>query len=93
VSEDYMDSELYYIDSRSVLYESCYPAVIYTINTLELSQLEGYECYKYNLGDKTYAQDDEFFSEEGRVEVVVTEISHALDQPERNTIKTQTYKN
>lgn len=93
LSEDYTDPELYYIDARSVLYESCYPAVSYTINTLEISQLEGYQLYTYELGDKTYVEDEEFFGLEGRVEVVVTEMSNKLDSPKDNTIKTQTYKN
>jgi hypothetical protein len=93
VDEQYIDPELYYIDAQSVLYESCYPAVSYTIKTVEVSLLEGYELYNYKLGDKTYVEDKEFFGDDNHVEVVVTEISRKLDSPEQDSIKTQTYKN
>lgn len=93
VSEEYIDPELYYIDAQSVLYESCYPAVTYTINAIELSNLEGYELLSYGLGDRTFVEDQEFFGAEGRVEVVVTEKTDLLDRPDQGSIKMQTYKN
>ena len=93
ISEDYIEAETYYVDAQSVLYDSCYPAVTYTINVLELSQLPGYEHFSFNLGDKTYVEDKDFFGEEGRVEVIITETSKQLDSPDQNTIKVQTYKN
>jgi hypothetical protein len=37
ISEDYVDDEKYYIDAKSVMYNSCFPQVAYTINTLSIS--------------------------------------------------------
>jgi hypothetical protein len=87
VSEDYMDDDKYYTDALSVLYNSCYPQVAYTINTIAVQKLPGYENFIFNLGDTTYAEDPDFFGEEGRAEVIITEISEHLDDASKNTIK------
>ena len=91
-SEDYMDDDKYYADALSVMYNSCYPKVSYTINTLALAKLPGYENFTFNLGDMTYAEDPELFGDTGKVEVVITEITENLDDASKNTIKTQNYK-
>jgi hypothetical protein len=85
---------LYYIDSLSTLYSSSRPQVNYTIDVIEISQLEGYENFKFALGDKTYVEDKEFFgwSYDGsnrlyREEVIVSEVTYELDSPESNKIK------
>jgi hypothetical protein len=75
------------------MYNSCYPQVAYTINVLELSQLSGYELFRFDLGDKTQVIDDEFFGEGYREEVIITELSEMLDDPSKNTIKVQNFKN
>lgn len=93
INEEYTDDEKYYADAQSVMYNSCYPQVAYTINVLELSQLPGYELFKFDLGDKTWAIDDEFFGEGYREEVIITELSEMLDDPSKNTIKVQNFKN
>ena len=93
INEEYVDDEKYYADAQSVMYNSCYPQVAYTINVLELSQLPGYELFKFDLGDKTQVIDDEFFGEGYREEVVITELSEMLDDPSKNTIKVQNFKN
>lgn len=100
INEDYIDDNLYYLDAESTLNTSAKPKVTYTINVLELSQLEEYENYLFALGDKTYIEDTEFFgwTNVGGVqtpyheEIVVTEITYGLDQPEINTIKVQNFK-
>ena len=100
IKEDYVDDNLYFLDAESTLHTSSQPKVTYNINVLELSQLEGYENYSFNLGDKTYVEDTEFFGwtfKNGaktpyKEEIVVTEITIALDSPEQNTIKVQNYK-
>lgn len=93
ISEEYVDDDKYYADAQSVLYNSCYPQVTYNINVLELSRLPGYELFKFNLGDKTYAIDDEFFGVGVREEVIITALSENLDDPSGNTIKVQNFKN
>lgn len=100
ISEDYIDDNLYYIDSESVLYTSAFPQVSYTINVLELSQLEDYKGYDFDIGDKTYIEDTEFFGwsiidgvkTPYKEEIIVSEIINDLDSPDQNQIKVQNYK-
>ena len=97
-SDDYTDDTLYYYDAESVLYTSSRPQTTYTINVLELSQVENFELYNFNIGDKTFIEDTEFFGwlEDGitpyKEEVVVSEIAYNLDNPVENTITVQNYK-
>lgn len=93
IDEKYTDDDKYYADAQSVLYNSCYPQIQYNINVLFLSKLPGYELFKFGLGDKTNVIDDDFFGKDKKQEVVITEITEVLDDPTRNTIKVQTFKN
>lgn len=93
ISEEYTDDEKYYTDALSVLYNSCYPKVAYQINVLELSGLAGYDNFAFNLGDRTYVEDPNFFGTDQRIQVVLTELSEYLDSPEKNTVKVQNFKN
>lgn len=100
-SESYTDENLYFYDAQAVSYESSVPSVTYSISVIDVSPLDGYELYKYQLGDRTYIQDTEFFGyteidgvkTPAREGIVVTELTYNLDQPENNTFKVQTYKN
>lgn len=101
INEDYVDDNLYYLDAENTLHTSAQPKVTYTINVLEISQLEEFENYSFELGDKTFIEDTEFFGwvwqENGsrspyHEEIVVSEITLELDSPEKNTIKVQNYK-
>lgn len=103
ISEEYLDDNLYFLDAKSTLHTSSQPQVTYTIDVLELSRVEGYEGYVFNLGDKTFIEDTEFFGwtrlSDGsgffrprREEIVVTEITYELDSPEKNQVKVQNYK-
>lgn len=93
ISEEHTDDDKYYADAQSVLYNSCYPQVQYNINVLFLSKLPGYESFKFNLGDRTNVIDEKFFGKDKAQEVVITEISEQLDDPNQDTIKVQTFKN
>lgn len=93
ISEDYIDDDKYYNDALSVLYNSSYPQVAYTINVLTLSSLPGYEYFKFQLGDKTYAEDPEFFGLDEKIEVVITEQNNFLDDDSKSTVKVQNFKN
>jgi hypothetical protein len=53
----------------------------------------GYELFSFELGDKTLAIDEQFFGPNYQEEVVITEISEALDDPTKNSIKVQNFKN
>ena len=103
-STDYVDNELYYMDALQVSNASAQPKVSYTINVIEVSELEGLENYDFNVGDRTYIEDTDFFGweyfEENGVDastpvketVVVTEVEWHLDEPETNIITVQNYK-
>ena len=98
IDEEYYDDEKYYNDALSVMHNSCYPQVAYTINTFEVSQLPGYEMFNFNVGEKTWAEDGEFFgfNADGspkKEEVIITEKSENLDDPSKNTNKVQNFKN
>ena len=98
-STDYIDSELYYLDALQVSNTSAQPTVSYTINVVEVSELEGLEWYLFDAGDKTYVEDTEFFGwadldglTPAREEVIVSEVEWHLDEPDQNIITVQNYK-
>lgn len=99
-STDYIDSELYYLDALQVSNTSAQPTVSYTINVVEISELEGFEWYLFDAGDKTYVEDTEFFGwaninghlTPAREEVIVSEVEWHLDEPDQNIITVQNYK-
>lgn len=93
INEEYVDDEKYYADALSVLYNSCYPQVTYNINVLELSRLPGYELFLFEPGERTWVIDPEFFGEDYREEVIITELSEMLDDPSKNNVKVQNFKN
>ena len=96
-SEDYWDPELYYQAANMVLYTSSFPQISYSINVLELSQIEGFEAYKFKIADKTYIEDTEFFGYDSKgrpykEEIVVSQVTRHLDDNSQNTITVQNYK-
>ena len=96
-SSDYWDPELYYQAANMVLYTSSFPQVSYTINVLELSQVEGFEPYKFKIADKTYIEDTEFFGYDSKhrpykEDIVISQIKQNFDDPSQNTITVQNYK-
>ena len=92
IGEEYVDDDKYYNDAQSVLFNSCFPQVAYSINVVTLQSLPGYEYFNFGLGDKTYVEDPEFFGGEGRMEVVITEQTFNLDDCSKNTVKAQNFK-
>ncbi len=100
-SNDYVDAELYYLDALQTSANSAMPKVEYSIDVAEVSELEGLENYIFDVGDKTYVEDTEFFGwhidEDGvkspaREEVIVSQVEWHLDEPETNVITVQNYK-
>ena len=99
-STDYIDPELYYLDAVQVSHTSAQPLVSYTINVVEISELEGYHNYLFDIGDKTYIEDTEFFGwanidgvlTPAREEVIVSEVEWNLENPAENVITVQNYK-
>lgn len=93
ISEEHVDDDKYFADAQSVLYNSCYPQVAYNINVISLKGLPGYKLIDFDLGDKTNVIDEQFFGNKLQEEVVITEMSEMLDNPSKNTIKVQNFKN
>lgn len=96
-SEDYWDPELYYQAANMILYTSSFPQVSYSINVLEISEIEGFEAYKFKIADKTYIEDTEFFGYDSKgrpykEEIVVSQVTRHLDDNSQNTITVQNYK-
>ena len=104
--EAYVDDELYYLEASKIAAVSAFPQVSYVINVLSIDALEEYEPYKFNVGDRTYIEDVEFFgyiktsfdSIDGiktpyRMEVIVSEKSNNFDDPSKTTITIKNYKN
>ena len=60
-STNYIDPELYYLDALQVSRVSAQPKISYTIKVLEVSEIEGLQNYNFDVGDKTYIEDVEFF--------------------------------
>ena len=98
ISEDYFDDDLYFLDACEVGRTSAFPQVSYTINVIEISGIEEYKNYNFEVGDKTYIEDTEFFGyvpgtkRPYQEEVIISEVSYSLDNPANNTIKVQNYK-
>ena len=93
ISEEYVDDEKYYADALSVLYTSCYPQVAYSIDVADLDFQSKYEHFTYQVGDKTFIEDPDFFGEGIRTEIIVTETIENLDDGTKNKIKVQNFKN
>lgn len=98
IDNDQNDDEKYYIDALSVAYNSCQSQVSYTINVMALENISGYEGFSFDLADKTFIEDVEYFGydDDGnpyREEVVITEINYVLDELDKDTLKIQNYKN
>ena len=99
-STEYIDPELYYLDALQVSNTSAQPVVSYTINVVEISELEGYEWYLFDAGEKSYVEDTEFFGWQNingvrtpaKEEVIVSEVEWHLDDPSQNVITVQNYK-
>ena len=97
ISEDYVDDDLYYVDATTVARTSAYPKISYTINVVELSQVEGFEPYKFKLADRSYIEDTEFFGYDEnhrpyKEEIIVSKVLYSLDDPSQNVITVQNYK-
>lgn len=97
-SEDYIDSNLYYLDAQSVAYTSSRPQVSYNISVLRLSSLEDFKNKIFNVGDISYIQDTEFFGYEAdrktpyKEQVIISEIVSFFEEPDKDFFTVQNYK-
>jgi len=97
-STNYTNSDLYYLDAMQVSNVSSKPKISYSIDVVEISALEGFENYNFDVGDRTWIEDEEFFGWNPllqapiKEEVIVSEVEWHLDEPQDNTVTIQNYK-
>lgn len=97
-SNDYTNDDLYYFEAQRKLAVAAKPKVTYTFSVISLDKLPGYEGYKFKVGDRVQVIDTDFFGYESdgitpkKVEVIVTELIRDLDNPDKTTVKVQTYQ-
>lgn len=100
VDEKYMDDNLYYLDSLAVLRNSCSPKVTYDIGVIDLYAAVEFEedrpVLEFELGDRTYVEDVEFFGyakndKPYQEQIVISEKIYMLDDVSQNQIKVKNY--
>lgn len=97
-SNNYLNADMYYLDAMQMSNVSGQPKVSYSIDVAEVSTLAGLENYRFEVGDKTWIEDEEFFGwnptlkAPTREQVIVSEVEWHLDDPSNNTIRIQNYK-
>ena len=89
--DEYTDDDKYYSDAVSTAANSALPKVTYSFSVIDISQLPDYEDFVFDLADKTWVEDPELFGN-GRETVVITEITYALDEPDKNSVKVQNHR-
>ena len=89
-SQDYIDSELYYFDALQVSDTSSQPKVSYTIDVLEISQIDGFENYDFRVGDKTYIEDPDFFGYLYQATDIREPVEKDEDAPKRKSVGEET---
>lgn len=100
IDEDYMDDNLYYLDALAVLRNSCSPKITYDIGVVDLYAAVEFEedkpVLEFELGDRTYIEDVEFFGyaqndKPYQEQIVVSEKIYLLDDASQNQIKVKNY--
>lgn len=88
---NYIDHDAYYHDALKVSSDGAKPSISYTISAMDLSLLEGYDMFKFKVGDQTWVEDVDYFGYDNsgkpyHEEVVVKQIDYNLDDPTQTTI-------
>lgn len=94
----YVDHDSYYNDALSVSADAAKPSISYTISIVDLSVLDGYDLYKYRIGDQTWVEDVDYFGYDDKGKpyheaVIVKEIAYNLDDPTQTSITIANHSN
>lgn len=104
-SNEYIDTELYFIDASRVSSQNAFPKVTYEIDVASLEGSEKHRLLRYRIGEKSYVNDPEFFGyiekkigndtvkTPYRKEIIINKRTRGLDNPSKNKITVKTYKN
>src|SRR5574344_1516636 len=101
---DQIDDDAYYADAQVLSANNALPQIEYEVNLADIGLLDGYELYRFNVGDSTFVEDVEFFGSTKQVindvivetpykkAVVIMESRQVLDDPGQSSIVVKTYK-
>lgn len=87
----YISADSYYYDALQVSTDAAKPEVTYTISMVDISTIEGWELFKYHVGDITWVEDVDYFGydKNGKPyheDVIVKEITYNLDSPSQTQV-------
>lgn len=99
-SEQYIEDDLYYLNAVNVLKNSSKPKLTYSISVIDLSPLKQFKDYVFNIGDKSYMEDEEFFGYSivqgvktpNKEKIIFNEITYNLSDSSKNVYTVQNYK-
>lgn len=91
IDEEQLDANSYYYDACGVLATSKSPELSYNFNVIDISQLEDFEAYNFQTGERTYVYDPEFFGD-SKEEVLISAIVYDLDHPQNTQITVQNFR-
>lgn len=91
----YVDNDTYMLDAQKVSNTSAIPVMNWTISVLDGSVIDDLENYVFEVGDKTFLIDNEFFhnntQKEYRFEVLVSGIEENLENGLKNKIEVRNF--
>lgn len=100
-SDNYLDSDLYYLTAASVAEVSARPEVSYQLDVVALSALPEHESLKYFVGDIVTVEDEEYFGytitkygtrTPKKEKIIINEIDYNLSEPDQDKITVQNYR-
>lgn len=92
----YVEPDAYYLDAQKVLDTSSMPKATWSISVIDGSVVPELEDFTFEVGDKTFIVDNDFFGiskddEKYVFDVLVSQISEGLDDPTKNKIEVRNY--
>lgn len=92
----YVEPDAYYLDAQKVLNTSSMPKATWSISVIDGSVVPEFEDFIFEVGDKTFLVDNDFFgiSKDGEkyiFDVLISQIEEGLDDPTKNKIEVRNY--
>ena len=92
----YSNNDSLYLDALSISNDSALPRVEYNLSVLDLSNIQGYEEFNFEIGDETFVTDKDIFGIDSngaliKERVVIDEIQYSIDNPSQNSINLRNY--
>lgn len=93
----YVDNEAYYYDAQKVANTSAIPNTTWNIGVLDVSAIQDYEDFVFNIGDQTILVDNDFFGIKKNIEqnfvfeVLITAIEEHFEDNLSNRIEVRNY--